>query len=111
MANSCSVSTHSAFVVISRPCDGAVIPIYQPPTELLPTVTIEIENIGDCPITLVVARQNSTTPIRIVVQPDTDFVVNVDLVTSISVQCNTSTEPENECNFSVGLDISSCICC
>ncbi|SDJ95900.1 hypothetical protein SAMN04487909_1343 [Aneurinibacillus migulanus] len=107
----CDVFTHFPFISISRACDGAVIPIYRTFTTSLPTVTIDIENSGTCPITVIVEHRNSPIPIMEVIQPDLDFAMTVEFVTSISVQCSTSTEPENECNFSVGLDISNCICC
>ncbi|MCP1358898.1 S-Ena type endospore appendage [Aneurinibacillus migulanus] len=108
MANQCNVFTHDHSMFINRPCDGAVIPIYRTFTASPPTVTINIENAGTCPITLIVERGNNLIPIMEVIQPGLDFVMTVEFVTSISVQCSTG---GGTCEFLVELDISSCMCC
>ncbi|MMZ55510.1 hypothetical protein D1872_173660 [compost metagenome] len=111
MANSCSVSTHSAFVDVFRPCDGTVIPVLQTVTDRpdrLPTVTVQIVNLS-CPVTLIVEHQNSTIPIMRTIDPDVSISLTVDLVRNVSVECSTS--PNNSCFFFVILDISNCICC
>lgn len=105
----CNVFTHFPSVFISRDCDGAIIPIYQAFTDRLPTVTLEIDNFGSCPVTLTVEHQNSPTPIIRVVPPDRGISLTVDFVRNVSVQC--STTPGGTCEFFVGLDVSGCICC
>ncbi|SDH17239.1 hypothetical protein SAMN04489735_101470 [Aneurinibacillus thermoaerophilus] len=109
MANRCTVFTHFPSVFISRGCDGAIIPIYQVFTERFPTVTLDIDNFGSCPVTLIVQHQNSPDPIIRVVPPDRQISLTVNLVTNISVQC--SNTPGGTCEFFVGLDVSGCICC
>lgn len=104
----CDVFTHFGGFFHTGICDGSTITVYEAFTASLPTVTIEIGNFGTCPVTLIVARQNSPTLITQVIAPDIETSLTVDLVTSISVQCSTG---GGECSFSAGLDLSGCICC
>ncbi|GED14965.1 S-Ena type endospore appendage [Aneurinibacillus migulanus] len=109
MANQCDIFTHSGGgFLFDGICDGSILTIYEAFTANLPTVTIDINNQSTCPITVIVARQSSPTPIMEVVPADTDFSFTVDLVQNISVQCSTG---GGTCEFFVELDISSCMCC
>lgn len=108
MANRYNIFTHFPGVFISSDCDGALIPIYQAFTERFPTVTLDLDSFGTCPVTLIVQHQNSPDPIIRVVPPDRRILLTISFVTSVSVQCSTG---GGECSFNGNLDVSGCICC